>query len=100
MAFIGMKIPAPTAAEFAAIQVPGTREPQEKMHLTFAFLGKEVPIPSVLKSIEICMEVASQFPPLELTAAAVMCFLRTRKGRHQSSPELLRQRFTIYERFL
>jgi RNA 2',3'-cyclic 3'-phosphodiesterase len=81
MAFIGMRVPAQTAAQFAAIQVPGIREPQESMHLTLAFLGNSVPVESILNSINVCLAVASQLPPIELTAAAVMCFSPDPEGK-------------------
>jgi 2'-5' RNA ligase len=81
VAFIGIRIPDDVTNQFSSIEVNGTKEPPEKMHVTLAFLGEGVLIPSVLRALSVCLGVGAQYAPMDLTAALVMCFPPDPEGK-------------------
>lgn len=103
VAFIGMRVPSATTDQFSAIRVLGDREPKDRMHVTLAYLGKNVPISNVLKSVAVCLALGAEFPPLDLTAAMVMCFPPDPEGRtpviaRLVTPALLTMRAALVQR--
>jgi len=98
-----MRVPVATAEQFAAIKVPGERELKDKMHITLAYLGENVPLSAVLKSVAVCLAIGAEFSPLSLTAAAVMCFPPDPEGRtpiiaRLVTPALLTMRAALIQR--
>ena len=81
MAFIGMRLPSIAATNLAEIQVPGDPIPMKEMHVTVAYLGHGVQISSIFRAMACCYIAAQQFPPFELTAAAVMSFPKDPEGK-------------------
>lgn len=51
MAFIGIGLKHDVARIFSSLDVPGEKVPTDQMHCTLAYLGKNVPIETVVRAI-------------------------------------------------
>jgi 2'-5' RNA ligase len=76
-----MRLPSIAATNLSEIPVPGEATPLREMHVTLAFLGNQVPMEQVFRSLACCYLVAQEYAPLELTAALLMSFPADPEGR-------------------
>lgn len=60
MAFIGIALKHDVARLFSSFDVSGERVPTDQMHVTLAYLGKNVPIETVVRAISAIYNVTSK----------------------------------------
>lgn len=63
MAFIGLKVPHETARLLEGVDVPGEKHSASDMHVTVLYLGKDVPVVEVAKSMCAAHQVTSRTRP-------------------------------------
>lgn len=74
MAFIGMAVPHTTARLLSDIEVPGTKEPRDNMHITLLFLGNDVSIEVLAEAMKASLEVTSKTKPFSVRTSQVSSF--------------------------
>lgn len=74
MAFIGLKVPPETGRLLNELDVPGTKEPLHKYHITMMYIGDEVPFEDLLKAIEATYNVTSQSLPFSVRTNKISHF--------------------------
>jgi 2'-5' RNA ligase len=74
MAFLGIKVPHPTARLLSGIDVPGTKEGTAELHITILCFEENWPISEISKALESTYEVVSKIKPFLVTVDSVGCF--------------------------
>lgn len=74
MAFLGIKIPHPTARLLSGIDVPGKKEGTSELHVTILCFEENWPISDISKALESTYEVVSKIKPFLIEVDSVGCF--------------------------
>lgn len=74
MAFLGIKVPHPTARLLSGIDVPGKKEGASELHVTILCFDENWPISEISKALESTYEVVSKIKPFLVTVDSVGCF--------------------------
>lgn len=87
MAFIGVRVPASTAAILSKVKVPGDHVPPEEMHVTLLNLGEKIPIPEILQATMACYLMTKRWAPFRASTRRVTTFP---KGESDKVPIIAR----------
>lgn len=74
MSFIGIRIPLETARLLHEINVPGTKCDTAHLHITLLYLGKDIPIKILSKTMSATYEVIQNISPFRVKVSNVDCF--------------------------
>jgi 2'-5' RNA ligase len=103
MAFLGIRVPHETARLLTGLDVPGEKTPSDEKHITILYLGKDVPIESVLLAIEAAYEVARTCHPFLVSTSRIGNFPKNPDGMpliaHIDSPQLHQLRAKLTRAF-
>lgn len=80
MAFIGFSVPQPTARVLSEIDVPGEKTAPDHMHITVVNLGKQLPMETLSRAMEVAYSVASQVRPFTVRVDRVTTFPKNDDG--------------------
>lgn len=74
MAFLGIKVPHPTARLLSGIDIPGIKEGTAELHITILCFEENWAISEISKALESTYEVVSKIKPFLVTVDSVGCF--------------------------
>jgi 2'-5' RNA ligase len=79
---IGLRMPAETGRLLSEISVEGEAVDFGHAHVTVVYLGDDVPLPAVLKAVEVCYDVAQRMRPIKCSTRHTFCFPPSDEGKH------------------
>lgn len=74
MAFLGIKVPHPTARLLSGIDIPGEKEGTAELHITILCFEENWPISEISKALESTYEVISKVKPFLVKVDSIGCF--------------------------